>query len=225
MSSRTRRSDLDHDLLAEAQAPVRNRGQEHARVILVDTSIWIDQLRKRGRRPTRSLGPVTRADVEPVVVGGNESAPCRGSPSSPSRLHPRSRPRLWGPLRRRRLASTVGPSSRNGLIWPFWRNARALQPGRGPTSGGGVDGNQMTDETGCILEIVPNERLLWTAGLTTDYRPQAGPMPFTAILELQPDGAGGCRYRAAARALGRGPGLTLLATPWLGPRRCGRGRR
>lgn len=74
-----------------------------------------------------------------------------------------------------------------------------LRPGGGfRTVMNDPDGNQMMDETGCILEIVPNERLVWTAGLTTDYRPQAGPMPFTAILELQADGAGGCRYRAVA---------------------------
>lgn len=60
------------------------------------------------------------------------------------------------------------------------------------------DGNQTMDETGCYLEIVPNERLVWSAALTTGYRPQPGDMPFTAILELRPNGSGGCHYRAIA---------------------------
>lgn len=60
------------------------------------------------------------------------------------------------------------------------------------------DGEQMADSTGCYLEIVPGERLVWTSALTTDYRPQEGFMPFTAILELRPDGSGGCAYRAVA---------------------------
>lgn len=60
------------------------------------------------------------------------------------------------------------------------------------------DGNQMMDETGCILEVIPNERFVWTGGLTTDFRPQTGPMPFTAILELAPNASGGCQYRAIA---------------------------
>lgn len=55
-----------------------------------------------------------------------------------------------------------------------------------------------SDNAGCYLEIVPNERLVWTAALAPGFRPQAGPMPFTAIIELQPNGAGGTRYRAIA---------------------------
>jgi uncharacterized protein YndB with AHSA1/START domain len=54
------------------------------------------------------------------------------------------------------------------------------------------------DGTGCFLEIIPNERLVWTSALGPGYRPQAGPMPFTAIIELQPAGVGGTRYRAIA---------------------------
>jgi len=60
------------------------------------------------------------------------------------------------------------------------------------------DGNQMMDETACILDVIAGERLVWTTGLTTNYRPQEGPMPFTALLELRPDGSGGCQYRAIA---------------------------
>jgi uncharacterized protein YndB with AHSA1/START domain len=53
------------------------------------------------------------------------------------------------------------------------------------------------DGAGCYLEIVPNERLVWTSALGPGYRPQAGEMPFTAIVELQPT-SGGTRYRAIA---------------------------
>ena len=73
-----------------------------------------------------------------------------------------------------------------------------LRPGGGfRTVMNDPEGNQMMDSTGCYLEIVPGERLVWTAALTTDYRPQAADLPFTAILELEATD-GGCRYRAIA---------------------------
>ena len=34
--------------------------------------------------------------------------------------------------------------------------------------------------------------------MTTGFRPVEGPMPFTAVLELSPNGSGGCHYRALA---------------------------
>lgn len=74
-----------------------------------------------------------------------------------------------------------------------------LRPGGGfRTVMNTPEGDQMMDSTGCFLEIVPNERLIWSSALTTGYRPQPGPMPFTAILELSPNGSGGCHYRAIA---------------------------
>ncbi len=74
-----------------------------------------------------------------------------------------------------------------------------LRPGGGfRTVMNTPEGEQMMDSTGCYLEILPNERLVWTDALTTGYRPQPSDMPFTAILELESDGAGGCRYRAIA---------------------------
>lgn len=77
-----------------------------------------------------------------------------------------------------------------------------LRPGGGfRTVMNDPEGQQMMDETGCFLEIIPNERLIWTTALTAGYRPQAGPMHFTAVLELTPDGNGGCRYRALAMHL------------------------
>jgi uncharacterized protein YndB with AHSA1/START domain len=74
-----------------------------------------------------------------------------------------------------------------------------LRPGGGfRTIMNDPDGNQMMDSTGCYLDVTPNERLVWTSALTTDYRPQTDPMPFTAILELTDNDNGGCTYRAVA---------------------------
>jgi len=50
--------------------------------------------------------------------------------------------------------------------------------------------------TGCFLEVVPNERLVWTDALLPGYRPAPKPF-FTAIITLE-DHAGGTRYRARA---------------------------
>jgi uncharacterized protein YndB with AHSA1/START domain len=55
-----------------------------------------------------------------------------------------------------------------------------------------------SDNTGCYLEVIPEQRLVWTGALGPGFRPQAGPLPFTAIIELQPNGSGGTRYRAIA---------------------------
>jgi len=56
----------------------------------------------------------------------------------------------------------------------------------------GPDGQQM-DNAGCYLEIVENEKLVWTGALGPGYRPQ--PLPaesfhMTAILTFEPHGAG-----------------------------------
>jgi len=49
---------------------------------------------------------------------------------------------------------------------------------------------------GCFLEVVPNERLVWTDALLPGYRP-AEKSFMTAILTLQPEGSG-TRYKAVA---------------------------
>jgi uncharacterized protein YndB with AHSA1/START domain len=49
---------------------------------------------------------------------------------------------------------------------------------------------------GCFLDIVPNERLIWTDALLPGYRPSEKPF-FTAILTLEPSGSG-TRYIATA---------------------------
>jgi len=74
-----------------------------------------------------------------------------------------------------------------------------LRPGGGfRTVMNDPDGEQMMDSTGCFLDVVPDERLVWTSALTTGYRPVEESMPFTAIVELQPNATGGCTYRAIA---------------------------
>jgi len=62
------------------------------------------------------------------------------------------------------------------------------------------EGNEF-DNVGCYLEVVPNEKLSWTSVLGPDYRPiTADPdeLQLTAVIELQPNGKGGTRYRAVA---------------------------
>lgn len=49
---------------------------------------------------------------------------------------------------------------------------------------------------GCYLEIVPNERLVWTDALLPGFRPSEKPF-FTAVVTLQPQG-NGTRYTAMA---------------------------
>jgi uncharacterized protein YndB with AHSA1/START domain len=49
---------------------------------------------------------------------------------------------------------------------------------------------------GCVLEVVPNERLVWTDALLPGYRPAPEPF-FTAMIELR-DSGGGTRYVATA---------------------------
>ncbi len=50
---------------------------------------------------------------------------------------------------------------------------------------------------GCYLEVVPNERLVWTDALLPGYRPAANAF-MTAIITLESAGAG-TRYTAMAR--------------------------
>ena len=58
--------------------------------------------------------------------------------------------------------------------------------------------------TGCFLEVVEGERIVWTSALRGGYRPNAldatgcGAFPFTAIVTLEDSGDGRTRYRAVA---------------------------
>jgi uncharacterized protein YndB with AHSA1/START domain len=49
---------------------------------------------------------------------------------------------------------------------------------------------------GCYLEIIPNERLVWTDALLPGYRPSEHPF-FTAVVTLEPRGSG-THYTALA---------------------------
>ena len=65
------------------------------------------------------------------------------------------------------------------------------------------DGQQVPN-VGCYLEVVPNERLVWTNAMRGGFRPVPPPAPdagvflFTACVELAP-AKGGTRYRASVR--------------------------
>lgn len=56
---------------------------------------------------------------------------------------------------------------------------------------------QLYPNVGCYLEVVPNERLVWTDALLPGYRPSLEPF-FTGIVSLSSDGKGGTNYTAIA---------------------------
>jgi uncharacterized protein YndB with AHSA1/START domain len=49
----------------------------------------------------------------------------------------------------------------------------------------------------CFLEVVPNQRLVWTDALLPGYRPAREPF-FTAVVLMESDGKGGTNYTAIA---------------------------
>jgi uncharacterized protein YndB with AHSA1/START domain len=57
--------------------------------------------------------------------------------------------------------------------------------------------------TGCFLEVVEGEKIVWTSALGPGYRPvdvveDCGGFPFTAIMTLEDNGDGRTRYKAVA---------------------------
>ncbi len=55
--------------------------------------------------------------------------------------------------------------------------------------------------TGCILEVVPERRLVWTGALLPGFRPavsEFGVPVFTAVIEMEPSN-GGTHYTATVR--------------------------
>ena len=101
------------------------------------------------------------------------------------------------------------------LIWKAWTTPEHLTPWFCPRPwkvgeceidlrpGGvfrtvmlGPEGEKF-DNSGCYLEIVPNERLIWTDALMPGYRPAKEPF-MTAVLELETLPGGGTRYVATA---------------------------
>jgi len=101
------------------------------------------------------------------------------------------------------------------LVWKAWTNSKHLSQWFAPKPwtiskceidlrpGGKLEfvmrspDGQLYPNLGCYLEIVPNERLVWTDALLPGYRPSAEPF-FTAVLDLAPDGKGGTNYTAIA---------------------------
>lgn len=70
----------------------------------------------------------------------------------------------------------------------------------------GPNGERSDDASGCYLEIVPNERLVWTGLMGPGFRPTdiARDVPvFTCVLTFTPEGKG-TRYRA--HVMHRDPG-------------------
>jgi uncharacterized protein YndB with AHSA1/START domain len=59
------------------------------------------------------------------------------------------------------------------------------------------EGQVMDEGAGCILEVVENERLVWTGALGPGFRPTGTEFPFTAIITMEPSAAG-TKYRAVA---------------------------
>ena len=62
---------------------------------------------------------------------------------------------------------------------------------------------ERNENTGCILEVVENEKLVWTGALKPGYRPHSHddaskfPFLFTCVLTFTKEGTG-TRYRALA---------------------------
>ena len=56
------------------------------------------------------------------------------------------------------------------------------------------------DNAGCYLEVVENERLVWTArsGPASGRWPRTADLPFTAVISMEPTASGGTRYTAIA---------------------------
>ena len=58
----------------------------------------------------------------------------------------------------------------------------------------GPDGER-SDNPGCFLEVIPQQKIVMTSMLTADYRPAVSPFAMTAIITFA-DEQVGCRYTA-----------------------------
>jgi len=117
------------------------------------------------------------------------------------------------------------------LVWRAWTEPEHIKPwfcprpwslaecdvdlrpgGKFYTAMRSPEGEDMPGEAGCYLEVVPEERLVWTAALGPGYRPlPESELPFTAAILLEPTGDGGTRYTAIAMHRDE-PGRELHAT-------------
>lgn len=62
----------------------------------------------------------------------------------------------------------------------------------------GPDSDEEMGGEGCVLEVVPMKRLVWTSGMAAGYHPvPAVPFSFTAVIELE-ENAEGTLYRVSA---------------------------
>jgi uncharacterized protein YndB with AHSA1/START domain len=59
------------------------------------------------------------------------------------------------------------------------------------------EGQTFDEGAGCFLEVVENQRLVWTAAMGPGFRPVTRDLPFTAIITMEPAGSG-TKYRAVA---------------------------
>lgn len=106
------------------------------------------------------------------------------------------------------------------LVWKAWSDPERLRQWWAPRPyqtpecemdlrPGGIFYTRMTGPdgfdsrgTGCFLEVVEGERIVWTNALGPGYRPQdvdpqdCGGFPFTAILTFEDNGDGRTRYKA-----------------------------
>ncbi|HYW50005.1 MAG TPA: SRPBCC family protein [Gemmatimonadaceae bacterium] len=101
------------------------------------------------------------------------------------------------------------------LVWRAWTEPANLMPwfcprpwsvthcdidlrpgGTFATTMRSPDGNEFPN-VGCLLEIVPERRLVFTDAMLTDFRPSANPF-MTGVVLIEPHGAG-THYRAIAR--------------------------
>lgn len=77
-----------------------------------------------------------------------------------------------------------------------------LRPGgRFYTKMAGPNGEEFAG-TGCVLDVVEGERLVWTSALGADWRPNVpveNGFLFTAVVTLEDAGEGRTRYRVVAR--------------------------
>ena len=54
-----------------------------------------------------------------------------------------------------------------------------------------TEDGQVVPNVGCVLDVVPMERLVWTSMLFPGYRPAVfDDIPITAIMTMQPEGTG-----------------------------------
>jgi len=122
--------------------------------------------------PERDLVLTREIDVSPTAVWQ--------AWTEPERLKQWFTPRPW-------TTPEVEVDLRPGGIF------RTVMRGPDGEEGGG---------TGCILEVVPGARLIWTGALGPGFRPNPKAdmpidMTFTAIIAMEPNDAGGTRYTAA----------------------------